>query len=688
MGQKEQILQILQKIKIQVQNMLKQLEEGIDINIFIQNIVEISKIVSDTKKVVPFEIYKDYQEFFDTFCKFCEQCRDLNFIKEYVEDISSSLALLIECIEDMREKCTKKIKKCVCCGQEVLYQPLSDYYSEMEKKFHVSINRKPEMLNYKEYTCPICGASDRDRMILSFLKKEKLFEAAEGTKVLQIAPAECISHWILQYCPQIVYETTDLYMEHVTFRSDLQNMNMVSDETYDVIICSHVLEHIQDDRKALSEMKRILKPNGKLIFLVPIDLNREDIDEEWGLSEAENWKRFGQGDHCRMYGKKGLLERLKEQFYVYSLGKEYFSLEVFEQCALTETSILYVLTKEESVSLNMGEKVIEDETLCKNGPLVSVILPCYNHEQFVAEAIESVLNQTYQNIEFLVADDASTDNTAVVMKRYSSYFAKEIYLKKNTGGGICKVLEQSATGKYIALMHSDDIWESNKLALQVSYMEKHEECGACLTWCMYIDEQLEEINNTIFLKSNRDRKEWMRYFWKYGNALCNPSSIIRRDLGIIDGMNLCRQLPDFFKWIDIVQRKEIYIIPKVLIRMRWHPNGKTENISADIKVNQIRGQVELGVEWLNVIRKMKSDFFVQVFQDLMRDPLARTEIEIKCEKFFLLLSHGNVFIQNSAWYYLSEIYQEVEKCLSEKYHYARNDIANDMVKKGFAQLIL
>ena len=686
MSQKKQILQILQKIKIQVQNVLKELEGGIDSEIFIQNIIEICKIILDTKKIVPYQIYKDYQEFFDTFCNFCEQCKDLNFMKEYVGDMSSSLVLLIECIEDMGEKCTRKMKKCICCGQEVLYQPLSDYYSEMEKKFHISMNRKFETLNYKEYTCPVCGVSDRDRMILSFLKKEKLCEAAEGTKVLQIAPAEGISRWILLYCPQIIYETTDLYMEHVTFRSDLQDMSMVSDETYDVIICSHVLEHIQDDKKALSEMKRILKPDGKLIFLVPIDLNHEDIDEEWGLSETENWKRFGQGDHCRIYGKKGLLKRLKEQFYVHSLGKEYFSLEVFKQCALTGTSTLYILTKEKTVSLNMGEKIIVDETICKNGPLVSVILSCYNHEQFVAEAIESVLNQTYQNIEFLVADDASTDGTAAIMKKYSSYFTKEIYLEENTSCMIGKALESYATGKYIAIMNSDDVWESNKLALQVSYMEKHEECGACLTWCMYTNSDLEEIDDAIFLKTNRYKEEWMRYFWEYGNALCNPSSIIRSDLGVIDGMNPCWQLPDFFKWVDLVQHKEIYIIPRVLVKMRRYSNGKVENTSASTKVNNIRAQIELGSNWLNIIRRMEYDFFIQAFRDLMRNPLATTEVEIQCEKFFLLLNHSSIFVQNSAWSYLSEIYPEVEKCLYEKYHYTRKDIINDTVEKGLAKL--
>lgn len=131
------------------------------------------------------------------------------------------------------------------------------------------IMQKSETLNKDEYLCPACGASDRDRLIVSFLKKEGLQQAAEGTKFLHFAPSAAISKWIMRKkCPQIDYETTDLFMDQVTFKSDIMDMDMVPDETYDVMVCSHVLEHVKDDIKALSEMKRVLKKDRKIIFLV------------------------------------------------------------------------------------------------------------------------------------------------------------------------------------------------------------------------------------------------------------------------------------------------------------------------------------------------------------------------------------------------------------------------------------
>ena len=94
-------------------------------------------------------------------------------------------------------------------------------------------------------------------------------------------------------------------------------------------------------------------------------------------------------------------------FYEKCLGEDYFDQGVFEKQGLKETDKLYVLTKESNVSLNMAEQYKVDPDLLENGPLVSVIMSCYNHEQFVEEAILSVLNQTYKNIEFIVADDGS-----------------------------------------------------------------------------------------------------------------------------------------------------------------------------------------------------------------------------------------------------------------------------------------
>lgn len=132
----------------------------------------------------------------------------------------------------------------------------------------------------------------------------------------------------------------------VTFQVDLQDMNMIPDNSYSMWIFSHVLEHVPDDRKALRELHRILKPNGIELLLVPLDLNMLEKDEEIGCSEEENWRRFGQGDHVRKYAKQDVMKRITESgFSLKCLGKEYFGEQLFKKNGLSDTATLYVVRK-------------------------------------------------------------------------------------------------------------------------------------------------------------------------------------------------------------------------------------------------------------------------------------------------------------------------------------------------------
>lgn len=680
---------IINEIKNTVVSLMDNVKKQENYSDRIKIIVKLYQLIDNFKKVFPEKAIVEYIEFFNSLEMFLEKCGNDIFLNNNKEMMLSSLELMIECMEEINKYFGKHAKKCACCNTKGLYLPLPSEYEQMQRKYGMSQFGIDETLNKDEYLCPTCLASDRDRMIVSFLKKEELQKASEDFRILQIAPAVSISKWIEINCPQVKYETTDLFMDGVTFKSDIQNMENIQDATYDLIICSHVLEHVQNDKKALREIKRVLKQDGKCVFLVPTILGYDEIDEEWGLTQEENWRRFGQGDHCRKYGKKALVERLEECFHVIQLGKEYFGEEIFKQQGLQETSNLYVLTKDDGVSLNMAEQNNIDPDLIENGPLVSVIMCCYNHGKYVEQAILSVLNQTYKNIEFRVADDGSSDNSAQIMKKYSQYYAYEYYSEENTGE-LWSAVRKDAQGKYIALMNSDDLWEKDKIALQVAYMEKHPDCGVCVTWCKYISDSGEELDDNLFIKGNRDSFQWMNYFWKHGNALCNPSYLATREYEFqkIRFGAACRQLPDFFKWVQIVQETSIYVMPKVLVKMRRHSAEFGENVSLTTTENIMRHIMEEGCNWMWIIRQMDKAFFKKSFSDMMINPDAETDEEIKCEKFFLLNSSKNISVQYEAICYLNEIYVDVEACLRDEYHYDYRNVAKDIVNRGFGALFL
>lgn len=284
-----------------------------------------------------------------------ELCKSNVFYKEQ----KNYIEYILKKIDEYIGQYETEAGKCNVCGKEVFYLPLPAYYENQRLKYGGK-KEKPETLNENKYICPECGSVDRDRMIIEYIKTEKLLYA--NAKVLQIAPAKVIDTYIRDHLTSNTYETMDLFMPGVTYTMDIQNMSGIGDNTYDLWICSHVLEHVADDRKALRELNRVLKPTGRGILLVPLDLSREETDEELGCSEAENWRRFGQGDHVRAYAKKDFIARVKEcGFDLECIGKEYFGKEFFKNCGLIDTSILYIVRKNKNKAKEYWDNYHEEE---------------------------------------------------------------------------------------------------------------------------------------------------------------------------------------------------------------------------------------------------------------------------------------------------------------------------------------
>lgn len=570
-------------------------------------------------------------------------------------------------------------KQCTCCGSQVYYLPLSSYYEKQKASYGVE-SHLPETLNEKEYTCPVCGASDRDRLMILMMKQLGLDQGYYEESLLQIAPSQPIEHWINGNCPCLQYESTDLYMENVTFHADVQEMKEVQDESYDYIICSHVLEHVQDDRKAMRELYRILKQDGFCLFLVPIALDCTEIDEAWGLSEIENWKRFGQNDHCRRYAKAGLLERLREAgFTVHEANKEFFGEQQFYQNGMIDTATLYVLTKDtDDLNTLLQRKLITREQLTSPEPLVSVLMSSYNHEKYVAKSIESVLNQTYQKFEFLIADDCSTDHTVDEILKYEDQ-VDEIHLFDENAHGRLRFLRMCARGKYIAIINSDDMWEPDKLEKQVYYLERHTEAAACFTGGICVDENEQPLGYQLFRMQNMKKERWMYYFYKNGNCLAHPSVLIHREVYqelINSGISAFRQLPDFWMWVKLIQEKEIHIIEKELIKFTFHEKGDNPNESIGTPENIRRHKHEECYLWYDVMKNMKTDYFISAFQDELVYKDVHREEDILIEKFFVLKNAWQPYLKKAALFFLYDICHDesVMVTLKEKYNFQVKDI--------------
>lgn len=122
--------------------------------------------------------------------------------------------------------------------------------------------------------------------------------------------------------------------------------------------------------------------------------------------------------------------------------------------------------------------------------LISVIVPCYNHEKFITQCIESIVNQSYENFELIVIDDGSTDNSPAILRELQEQYNFTLEIQENIGvaNTFNKGIQKYAKGKYIAICASDDYWFLDKLQKQVDFMESNPECGMCFGKVIVVDE--------------------------------------------------------------------------------------------------------------------------------------------------------------------------------------------------------
>ena len=198
--------------------------------------------------------------------------------------------------------------------------------------------------------CPYCQSTDRDRLIYCYLKYETDFFEKPNT-LLHIAPEPSLYQVFskaknLDYFPATKYAEGFYYSSKVEI-ADLLDLHF-DEATFDWVICNHVLEHIPNDRRAIHEIFRVLKPGGKAILQVPFSLQLEKTFEDDSITtEADREKYFGQFDHVRIYGRD-YPDRLKKAgFNVHQIrqDKDFKNLKDLAKFAVNPEEILFLCEK-------------------------------------------------------------------------------------------------------------------------------------------------------------------------------------------------------------------------------------------------------------------------------------------------------------------------------------------------------
>lgn len=214
--------------------------------------------------------------------------------------------------------------------------------------------------------------------------------------------------------------------------------------------------------------------------------------------------------------------------------------------------------------------------------LITIIMPAYNSQKYISSAINSVINQTYQNWELIVVDDGSSDKTKSIVSDYISENDNIKLFSNNHNMGVVKSRNKGikqASGNWIAFLDSDDLWESDKLQKQVKLiLEKQAEF--IFTGSSYINENDEKFKGTLSVPKSIDFSEL-----KKQNIISCSSVLVKRDF-VNDFDQLSDTIhEDYAMWLTILRKEKLaYGINEPLLIYRISTNSKSGNKLKTLKM--------------------------------------------------------------------------------------------------------
>ena len=281
--------------------------------------------------------------------------------------------------------------------------------------------------------------------------------------------------------------------------------------------------------------------------------------------------------------------------------------------------------------------------------LVSVIIPTYNCSKYVTEAINSVLEQTYNNYEIIVIDDGSTDDTEGIL---SLYMDKIRYVKKGNGGPASarNLGIKESKGEYVAFLDADDLWDSSKLEKQIALFDENLDLGLVHTALSQFIASLENMAPS-FTNSVENNNDFKDLFWH--NFIGTSTVLVRKEcfekLGTFNEGSEYFSVEDYDMWLRIAQEYKIGYVADVLTFYRQHPDGISKNI--DRSYNNERAVIEAAINRLPDLEKETGvdlrKRFSKLYQDYGFDFLENMDFKNARER--LLKSVGYNIFNVKSW---------------------------------------
>jgi predicted O-linked N-acetylglucosamine transferase (SPINDLY family)/predicted SAM-dependent methyltransferase len=416
-------------------------------------------------------------------------------------------------------------------------------------------------------------------------------------------------------CGQNIFEdwiNIDIEANHpqVDLLCDVRNGLPFEDASCSFIYNEHVLEHLTAEEGLffLKECRRVLQPGGILRVAMPNleYIVKHYISEDWRNQDWLKWPEyefiqtraeminicFRWWEHKWLYDLEELNRRLSEAGYSQTRTATWGNSTIpeFQNRETRGDSLLIIEAEIASIPLN-------------SNPLVSVCIPTYNGEKFIKEAIQSVLSQTYSNIEIILSDDNSSDRTVEIAKALQSQSPLKFSILEHSQYGLAENWNfciSQAQGKYIKFLFQDDLLQPNAIKAMVSLAEQDQEIGLVFSPRKLFtstenphDAQLlahheakdvhKGWSNLQSIQSGQELLQELNILENPINKIGEPSTVlIRKEVFDTVGVfnpELC-QLVDLEMWLRIMSQYKVGFVDRTLSSFRIHAQQQTQKNSA------------------------------------------------------------------------------------------------------------
>ncbi|WP_130736148.1 glycosyltransferase [Flavobacterium sp. J27] len=216
---------------------------------------------------------------------------------------------------------------------------------------------------------------------------------------------------------------------------------------------------------------------------------------------------------------------------------------------------------------------------------LSVIMPVYNGELYIEEAIESILNQTFTNFNLIILNDNSTDSTVKIIEKFQEKDDRIILISKTKNLGPANLRNEGidiADTEYVALLDADDIALSTRFEKQIKVLDSNPNLGLCGTWFTIFGDKKEKVLR------HEVEHDALKVQFLYSCGLGNSTVMFRKSaLGDLRFEHQYVPAEDYGLWSEFIAKSYFYNIPESLVRYRWHPGNISQTKEENLRIAEV-----------------------------------------------------------------------------------------------------